>query len=422
MKPDLPAVRFGVLVRNVLIVSIVLTELVNAANACQCSNVSPSPCNSLSTPGVIFLGTVKSIENRPWSEFWSFSKTYSGMSWKDRLAMFRDEVIVNFSVEEIYNGDPARELSVRVTRFLGSCGFEYKPGELYFKKGEKYLVYAGLYGGPLLDKSNADGHLRTNHCSGTTLASNVTERIKAYRTLKGLQRPIVLGTYNLQPELNKKIPAGGQSVTFEPNVGTRLNATVQEDGSFLLTGVPPTTYTLAPTIAKGYRVGYGNGYRIKDSVPVNPETLNVGPNSCTELEVVALPDGRISGSVIDSNGRPLPGASIRVWRANDLTGLENSWWGKENDTRGRFTEGPLPPGHYVVGAYIWSAVQEQRLQQGQDVKPSLWFYPGVSRPERAKIITLGFAEHRGGIQIRVRKTSQAPQVDGRLAIHRNFTH
>ncbi len=246
MKPLLPAIRFGVLVRSVLIVSIVLTELVNAANACQCSGVLPSPCNSLSTPGVIFLGTVKSIENRPWSEFWSFSKTYSGASLRDRLAIFRDEVIVNFSVEETYKGSPARELSVRVGKFGGSCGFEYKPGELYFKRGEKYLVYAGLYGGPLLDKSNADGHLRTNHCSGTTLASNASERIKAYRALNGLQRPLVLGTYNVQPEFNKNTPARGQRVTLVPRTGTRLNVTVQEDGSFLLTSVPSSTYMIAP--------------------------------------------------------------------------------------------------------------------------------------------------------------------------------
>jgi hypothetical protein len=383
-----------------------LAAPVNAANACQCSGVLPSPCNSLSSPGVIFLGIVTSIENRPWREFWSFSKAYSGMSLRDRVAIFRDEVIVNFSVVEIYKGNPARELSVRVGKFGGSCGFEYKPGELYFKKGEKYLVYAGFYGGPFLDKSHADGHLRTNHCSGTTLASNASERIKAYRALKGSERPLVLGTYNLHPEYNKKIPARGAGVTLAPKIGPRLNATVQDDGGFLFTGVSAATYTLAPSTAKGYRVEFGNGYRIKDGVSINPETINVRTDSCIEIEVVALPDGEISGRVVDGKGRPLPGATIRVWQANEVTALENSWWGRNNDAHGRFTEGPLPPGQYVVGAYIWPPDEEHRLRKGQDAKPSLWFYPGVSRPEHAKIITLAFAEHRGGIQIRIPKNSQ----------------
>jgi hypothetical protein len=406
MKPLGPASRFGVHIRSALVASILLAALVHVAHACQCGGVLPSPCNSLSTSGVIFLGTVTSIENRPWTEFWSFSKAYSGMSLSNRLAMFRDEVVVNFSIEEIYKGDPALELSVRVGKFGGSCGFEYKPGELYFKKGKRYLVYAGNYGSPLLDKSNSDGHLRTNHCSGTTLASYAAEKIKAYRALKGLQRPVVVGAYSMQPEANTTVPARGQSVTLVPRTGTRLNATVQEDGSFLLTGVSPATYTLAPTTASGYRFGFGNGYRIKDRVPLNPETINVRTDSCTEIELVALPNGRISGIVTDEKGKPIPGGKVRLWNANDLTGLEYWWWGKETDTRGNFSQGPIPAGKYVVGVYVWSPDQEKLFLQGQDAKPSLWFYPGVSLPERAKIVTLGFAEHRNGIQIRVPKTPQ----------------
>ena len=249
--------------------------LVQTANACQCDSIPQTACNSLSTPGVIFLGTVRSVDNRPWTEFWSFSKAYSGMPLKDRLAMFRDEVIVNFSVEEIYKGDPARELSVRVTKFLGTCGFEYKPGELYFKKGEKYLVYAGNYGGPLLDKSSGDGHLRSNHCSGTTLAVNAAEKINAYRTLSTLRRPTVLGTYSIQSDNDKKVPALGQTVSLAPSTGQRLSTPVQAGGSFLFTAVPATTYRLAPTLPKGYAVGFGPGYRIQDQVPVNPETIRV---------------------------------------------------------------------------------------------------------------------------------------------------
>jgi hypothetical protein len=406
MKFVLPAIRFGVQIRTAVIVSVVSATLVHAAYACQCGGVLPSPCNSLSTSGVIFLGTVRSIENRPWTEFWSFSKTYSGFSLRDRLAIFRDEVIVNFSVDEIYKGDPARELSVRVGKFGGSCGFEYKPGELYFKKQEKYLVYAGNYGGPLLDKSSSDGHLRTNHCSGTTLASYAAEKIKAYRALKGLQRPLVVGVYNMQPEANKKAPASGQRVMLVPSTGARLNATVQEGGSFLLTGVSPMTYTLDPTISKGYRLRFSNGYRIKDRVPVNPETINVGTDSCTEIELVALPDGTVSGTVINSHGKPLSGATVRLWNANSVSGLDHWWGGQQTDARGKFIQGPIAPGKYVVGVYVWSPDQEKLFLKGQDTKPSLWFYPGVSLPERAKIVTLGFAEHRSGIQIRVPKAPE----------------
>ena len=65
----------------------------------------------------------------------------------------------------------------------------------------------------------------------------------------------------------------------------------------------------------------------------------------------------------------------------------------------------MAPGKCVLGVYVWSPDQEWRFLQGQDAQPSLWFYPGVSRQDRAKIITLGFAEHRTGLLMRIPKTS-----------------
>jgi hypothetical protein len=102
MTPLRLSTRFTVLLRNALVLGTLSAVLVSVTNACQCSKIAETPCNSLSDSDVIFLGTVESIENRPWSEFWLFSKTYSFTSLRNRLAMFRDEVIVNFSVEEIY--------------------------------------------------------------------------------------------------------------------------------------------------------------------------------------------------------------------------------------------------------------------------------------------------------------------------------
>lgn len=95
---------------------------------------------------------------------------------------------------------------------------------------------------------------------------------------------------------------------------------------------------------------------------------------------------------------------MHLWNANDVSGLEHWWGGQQTDSRGTFSQGPLSPGKYVLGVYVWSPDQTRRLMAGQDAKPSLWFYPGVSLPEHAKIITLGFSEHRRGIQIRVPKT------------------
>jgi len=139
---------------------------------------------------------------------------------------------------------------------------------------------------------------------------------------------------------------------------------------------------------------------------VNPETISIGTDSCTELELLALPDGRLSGTVVDRNGRPLSNVVVRLWHANDITGLDTWWmWDDKTNSRGQFNRGPLAPGKYVVGVYVWSPDQLRRSQHDQNIKPSLWFYPGVSRPKQAKIITLGFADHHSAIRIRVPNTA-----------------
>jgi len=46
-------------------------------------------------------------------------------------------------------------LAYLASAFTKSIGFVYKPGELYFKKGEKYVVCAGFYAGALGDKPRA---------------------------------------------------------------------------------------------------------------------------------------------------------------------------------------------------------------------------------------------------------------------------
>lgn len=387
-----------------------LFAFVPLANTCQCGiSVEQSPCNSLSTDGVVFLGTVTSIESRPWAEFWSFSKTYSGLSLKQRYSIFRDEVVVNFAVQEVFKGAPAQKLSIRVTKFLGSCGFEYKPGELYFKKGDQYLVYAGKYDG--------DSNWRTNHCSGTTLASNAVQKIDGYRRLARYRRPLVTGTYMMKSD--KQTPAFGQTVTLMNDAGVRLSAPVEHDGSFLLTGISAGMYKLAPTVAKQWAVGFGRGYRIKDGVPINPAIVNVPVDGCAELELIALPDGKISGTVVDETGEPLADAAVQVWNANDVRGLE-SWWifRQKTGLHGDFEVRPLTPGKYVVGVYVWSAEQEQRFLHDQTGKPTLWFYPGVLNPERAKAIPLGFAEHHLGLQIRVQWRRRALSNIDRLSSSR----
>jgi len=366
---------------------------VNATSslACQCAESKRTPCNSLYGSGVIFLGTVESIQDRPWSEFWPFVKQTSGYTWRQRYAMFRDEIIINFSVQEVFKGAPSQKLSVRINKFPGACGFEWPQG-LYFRKGVQYLVYAG---------ESKDRHLWTNHCSNTRLASEVTQDIAAYRKLRELPAPLVIGQYNILDGKDKKSVGAGRTVTLRGENDAQLTTSVSADGQFLFTRVPPGWYRAMPSVPAKHVVVFGNAYRIKDGVPINPKSFGVQADACTEIELVAEPDGKMSGVVVDQRGRPIPNVGVGFWDRSQIMNVKR-WWGwDKTDGRGHFEIGPVFPGNYIVGVYIWSPEQEHRLDRGEDVTPTVWFYPGVTSPKEAKIISLKFAEHRLNIRLRV---------------------
>jgi hypothetical protein len=146
---------------------------------------------------------------------------------------------------------------------------------------------------------------------------------------------------------------------------------------------------------------FGRAYRIRDHASVNPKAVEVKPNSCTEIELQAFPDGRISGTVADRRGRPLKGVAVRIWKANSIIDPDH-WWGwKETNDHGEFEESQLPPGSYIVGVYIWSPEQLASFTAGGSGKPTLWFYPGVLDARRATSIPLQFAQHRSSIRIKI---------------------
>jgi hypothetical protein len=363
------------------------------ATACQCGVGEATPCASLSNYGAILVGTVQSVDNRPLTEFPRFSKTHSGWSWREQYRMFKDEVVINFSVQEVFKGTHSSQIAVRVTKFLGSCGFEYKPGELYFQKGKQYLVYAGSW----------DGHLGTTHCSPTRLATAAVREIEEFRRLRDLPGPRIIGSYNIHNDYEVQSPAVGQTITFSSGA-KQIATTVQSDGRFSLTSVSPGTYDVTAAVPHNYRIEwyeFGHAYRIRDQVSVNPRAIDVKTDSCTEIELQAFPDGRISGIVVDPRGKPLKGIAVRVWKANRSVDLDH-WWGwKETNDHGEFEQSQLPPGSYLVGVYIWPPDQLSSFLAGGSGKPRLWFYPGVLDPKHARLITLKFAQHRSSIRVSV---------------------
>lgn len=79
-------------------------------------------------------------------------------------------------------------------------------------------------------------------------------------------------------------------------------------------------------------------------VPANQREIVVSINACRDASYSAIPNGRISGAATSPRGKlpePIP---IRVWPANHVDAIENSWSAQyETGPGGAFQIGPLLP-------------------------------------------------------------------------------
>ena len=311
--------------------------------------------------------------------------------------MYSDKVTVVFTVEEWFSGEPQKTARLHINKFLGACGYEYHPGDLFFHKGERYLVYA----------ADNNGILSTNHCSKTRHADNKDDaEIESFRRLHRLPSSIVTGTYVLPSVYGPSAPLVGASVTLTSPIGQRFTARTDADGGFTFSGLPPTTYQIQFDSPPGYVVDWapnsGASWRTSEGIiSANPRELVVSPNACRDASYIGLPNGRISGVATSPRGKLPEPIRMRIWPANRVDATENYWWARnETGPTGAFQIGPLLPGSYVVGTYLWPADFKERSKDMNyvlNVVRQPWFYPGTADPAKAKPITLGFAQQISGI-------------------------
>jgi Carboxypeptidase regulatory-like domain len=364
--------------------------------ACQCSGPGPTPCQAIGPHSAVFLGVVDSIETPSFFGFLKGVSVRSSISFRDQYWMYSDQVTVVFTVEEWFSGQPQKTAHLHINKSLGACGYEYHPGDLFFHKGERYLVYAG----------DNNGILATNHCSKTRHARDKDDaEIENLRRLHRLTTSMVTGTYFLLAVTGPNAPLAGANVTLTSPVGERFGTKTDVDGSFTFSGLRPATYQIQLDTPPGYVVDWaptsGAYWRTNEAiVPANPRELVVY-NACSDASYSALPNGRISVVATSARGKlpePIP---IRIWPANHVDAIENSWWARyETGPTGAFQIGPVLPGSYVIATYLYPA---DFKEHSKDVNyllnfvPQPWFYPGTTDSAKAKPITVGFDQQISGI-------------------------
>jgi hypothetical protein len=95
-------------------------------------------------------------------------------------------------------------------------------------------------------------------------------------------------------------------------------------------------------------------------------------------------------------GRPLANVQVCAWNAGKKFNLYLCDGSAHNEPDGTFNIGPLPPGKYVLGAYVWTLAQGfPGMQDDRDrlTKATLRFFPGTSEFALAKPIVVDSGQH-----------------------------
>lgn len=147
------------------------------------------------------------------------------------------------------------------------------------------------------------------------------------------------------------VPAEGVALSMIGPTGLGF-LTTGPDGAFSRTGLPDGDYTLTPSLP-------GNYFLDPENPPsTTPLTIEQQADEVVDIQIV-VPTGSISGTVVDHNGNPVPGASVYAYSDGDgavaPTGQDGS-----------FELLGTPPGEYTVLAFGPFGTTEEAVQVGDD--------------------------------------------------------
>jgi len=370
-----------------------LIILLNSSGfACSCRGFGAACMEIVSSHvAAVFLGRVETV-SAPFKEE------------KDPYSQY---VEVTLAIQESFKGNVGENAKVRTPYGESACGFT-------FKNGQQYLIYANEY----------QGNLRTSICQRTRPAQFAKRDLKYLREFSHLPSTAqIFGTskrYTYDPNFVPKFkpnlmdhyrppeeqyramaPMTGEVITLRSATGQIYETHVGSDGEFVFKDLAPGKYSIrteAPPKLSAPR-GYVSGL-------VYPlSAIELAPKGCAEVTFRTQPDGRIAGIIVDEEGHPLRNVELRLWKpglkkfdfANDY-----DLYDKNNDD-GTFELGPVPPGTYILGAYVWTLPQgyphpedESRLQDA-----TLRFFSAATDYQRAIPITVQFGEHLNGIRLAI---------------------
>jgi hypothetical protein len=316
------------------------------ADACSCRESKP-PCGGINKTSIVFSGEVLDVTVHP----------------EERTEAFKDNmpfigVKAQVKVLEAFSNLTAKNLIVETGTGGGDCGFD-------FKAGEKYLIYAYEFKGRII----------TTICSRTKALSKAQNDVEILRELKAKQpvKSRIFGnTTILKSEDSDSVDSLPKvKITAKNEAGKTFTTETDSAGNYRIIGLPAGTYKIQAT--------YKSNFTKEAQIQIKPKS----GEQCAEENFYFGEGGRITGKVVDGDGKPIARLRVIAMRLVFSEGKETEWTSYDGytDENGKYEIEGLPNGKYYLGFNFFEPIEK-------DFPFPPTFYPQVNTKQEAARISV----------------------------------
>jgi hypothetical protein len=309
--------------RDIVVAFVLLGLLVmpRIAAACSCMQAGPA-CQAFWKTDAVFDATVDAIERAAGPE----------QDLGERRVSF-PEKLVRVTVRTGFKGVTASgPLEVYTATDGAACGYD-------FKVGHRYLVFAW--------QRPADGRWVASLCSATQEYDGTGPSAAFLASFNGPSTGArVFGavkTFERHFDRDQTSRERTVAATVHLSGGGKERTTISRDGSFEFPSLEPGRYELRVDVPTGFASDY--------------TTRNIDlpdPRACQEEAFSLAPAGRVSGVVVDADGRPARNVHIELTGPDTEMHPDYGLASLDATTRsgGEFEIAGVPPGRYILGVNL----------------------------------------------------------------------
>jgi hypothetical protein len=339
--------------RRTLIV-VLLALLAPAASwACACSEETPGTCPHFEAGDVVFLGTVTQVTEVPTNA----AEAAAQSSTATPILRYQ------FHIDEKFAQADTDQIDIYSGGDDGDCAFR-------FKQGDQYVVFA---------QRESQGRLFATQCNGTRPAAQAIALIPQLRAIRdGEHVASVFGVLRRADPPTLALPNDPD----EPLVDVPITLRSRYDRFTTTTGADGV-YSVYDVHAGEYQItaALPNGTVLTHRGTVSGlASFKIPAGACYEFNVDALPTGSIEGTVLGPDGKPLPLASLELYRAGSYRPDRSGLWTFQGST-GSFLFDHIGPGKYVI---VYN--RPNRIDPNAPFPRT--FYPGTESASEAKPIDI----------------------------------